>query len=151
MNTLAAPEALPAVIGRIRNLRADSKALWGKMSVGQMLCHLNDSFAFAIGRKEIASVSTWHARWIIKPIALYTPMPWPKGSPTRPEVEQGVGGTLPTTFDQDRQSLIQTIDEFVKNRGYTGRSHPMFGPMSERDWLVWGYRHADHHLRQFGV
>jgi hypothetical protein len=26
----------------------------------------------------------------------------------------------------------------------------MFGPMSERDWMRWGYLHADHHLRQFG-
>jgi hypothetical protein len=26
----------------------------------------------------------------------------------------------------------------------------MFGPMTEKDWMRWGYLHADHHLRQFG-
>jgi hypothetical protein len=29
--------------------------------------------------------------------------------------------------------------------------HPMFGAMPRADWLIWGYRHMDHHLRQFGV
>lgn len=29
--------------------------------------------------------------------------------------------------------------------------HPGFGRMSQSDWLRWGYRHVDHHLRQFGV
>ena len=29
-------------------------------------------------------------------------------------------------------------------------SIPMFGHMSEKDWMQWGYLHADHHLRQFG-
>jgi hypothetical protein len=29
--------------------------------------------------------------------------------------------------------------------------HPAFGKMDQRDWLAWGYRHVDHHLRQFGV
>jgi hypothetical protein len=29
-------------------------------------------------------------------------------------------------------------------------SHPMFGKMSAKDWMRWGYLHADHHLRQFG-
>jgi hypothetical protein len=29
--------------------------------------------------------------------------------------------------------------------------HPIFGKLSQGDWLTWGYRHVDHHLRQFGV
>jgi Protein of unknown function (DUF1569) len=28
--------------------------------------------------------------------------------------------------------------------------HPIFGPMTAKDWMRWGYLHADHHLRQFG-
>jgi hypothetical protein len=27
----------------------------------------------------------------------------------------------------------------------------LFGEMSRSDWLAWGYRHVDHHMRQFGV
>jgi hypothetical protein len=30
-------------------------------------------------------------------------------------------------------------------------AHPIFGRMSRSDWLVWGFRHLDHHMRQFGL
>jgi hypothetical protein len=29
--------------------------------------------------------------------------------------------------------------------------HPMFGRLTTNEWNVWGFRHADHHLRQFGL
>jgi Protein of unknown function (DUF1569) len=29
--------------------------------------------------------------------------------------------------------------------------HPVFGEMTPRAWCVLGYRHMDHHLRQFGI
>lgn len=29
--------------------------------------------------------------------------------------------------------------------------HYMVGPMSRKDWRRWAYKHADHHLRQFGL
>ena len=34
------------------------------------------------------------------------------------------------------------------HRGTVTR-HPAFGAMSAREWLRWGWLHADHHLRQF--
>ena len=30
-------------------------------------------------------------------------------------------------------------------------AHPIFGPLTVRQWGVQGYKHTDHHLRQFGV
>jgi hypothetical protein len=30
-------------------------------------------------------------------------------------------------------------------------AHPMFGPLTRREWMLWGYRHMDHHFRQFGI
>ena len=35
----------------------------------------------------------------MKWVALYAPIPWPKGVPTRPEMDQYVGGTAPFEFD----------------------------------------------------
>jgi hypothetical protein len=29
--------------------------------------------------------------------------------------------------------------------------HPIFGELTEREWMRWGYLHTDHHFRQFGV
>ena len=30
-------------------------------------------------------------------------------------------------------------------------SHPIFGMMRASEWQLSGYRHVDHHVRQFGV
>ena len=81
--------------------------------------------------------------------ALRSPMPWPHGVKTRPEIEQGLGGTAPADWDRDRARLLQSLAEFAECR--TFGVHPIFGSMSQDDWLIWGYRHVDHHLRQFGL
>jgi len=85
-------------------------------------------------------------------IALYAPFHWPKGVPTRPEVEQGAGGTPPTDFERDRNDLLAVLLRFSDQpRAFQWHPHPMFGEMRHDEWLRWGFLHTDHHLRQFGV
>lgn len=76
-------------------------------------------------------------------------MKWPRNIATRPEMEQGVGGTPPEEFERDRKKLIAVMERFVRES--SGLDHPIFGKMSGSDWMRWGYLHCDHHLRQFGV
>ena len=80
-------------------------------------------------------------------------MPWPKGVPTRPEVDQLKGGTPPAEFAADAAGLRESIARFTlpaASRDFTFAAHPAFGPLSAWEWMRWGYLHADHHLRQFG-
>ena len=77
-------------------------------------------------------------------------MKWPQNIKTRPEVEQGMGGTPPVEFERDRAMLVVVFDRFCDPSATLAATHPFFGPMSRQDWLRWGYLHADHHLRQFG-
>ena len=93
--------------------------------------------------------SVWPAK---KYVALYAPMQWPQGVPTRPEFDQlGGGGTPTAQFDADVRSLLETAERFSRTpRDFTFRPHPMFKVMSEGQWMRWGYLHMDHHLRQFG-
>ena len=42
------------------------------------------------------------------------------------------------------------VERFATQRG-GWPAHPIFGRMSEAEWLRWGYLHTDHHLRQFGA
>jgi hypothetical protein len=86
----------------------------------------------------------------MKWLALQAPMKWPKGVPTRPEVEQGVAGTAPTEFEKDRAGLLAVVARFRADLFDQSVSHPIFGSMSAEEWMRWGYLHADHHLRQFG-
>ncbi len=138
------------VIERLADLRADSERRWGKMTCHQMIVHLSDAFLCPMGDKTASPAKMPLPRAVMKWGALYFPMRWPKGVRTRPEMEQGVGGTAPVEFSRDRERLLAVMARFVKKeKGWS--EHPIFGAMSEKDWMRWGYLHCDHHLRQFGV
>jgi len=119
------------------------------MSAHQMVCHLCDAYRLPLGEKTASPATGFLQRTIVKFIALRLPLKWPKGVATRPEMEQGVGGTPPAEFGRDRAELLALVRRFC---GPTALSapHPFFGVMSRQEWLRWGYLHADHHLRQFG-
>jgi hypothetical protein len=119
------------------------------MTVHQMVCHLNDSFLVGMGEKFASPASNLFTRTVMKWRALRTPVPWPQGTATRPEIEQGRGGTPPADWENDCAQLRALMVRFAESESFG--EHPFFGNMSRRDWMVWGYRHVDHHFRQFGV
>jgi hypothetical protein len=140
---------LTARVGRVR---PDTPRLWGKMTSGQMICHVTDSFLGIMGEKPM-EVPPGFTLWpVLKYVALYSPMQWPKGVATRPEFDQAAGaGTPPAHFESDVRRLLDTMERFArKPRDFQFRPHPMFKVMSEGQWMRWGYLHMDHHLRQFG-
>jgi Protein of unknown function (DUF1569) len=149
MSTLADPSVRAACRDRIRQLDPNSTQKWGRMTARQMVCHLNDSFRVGMGEKYASPASNLLQRTLIKWVALRAPLKWPPGVPTRPEIEQGRGGTPPAEWESDRAQLLGLMDAFADSQ--TFGVHPVFRKMSRRDWLTWGYRHVDHHLRQFGV
>ncbi len=149
MSTLADPTVRAACRDRIQRLGPDASPKWGRMTAPQMVCHLNDSFRVGMGEKYASPASNFLQRTLLKWIALRAPVKWPPGVPTRPEIELGRGGTPPAEWESDRAQLLSLMDAFAERK--TFGVHPTFGKMSESDWLTWGYRHVDHHLRQFGV
>jgi hypothetical protein len=84
-------------------------------------------------------------------VAFTAPMAWPKGVMTSPEVDAEKGGTRPAAFDGDVAELRELIDRFVASDGRTLEPHYVWGHMSRGEWGRYGYRHMDHHLRQFGA
>ena len=117
-----------------------------------MVCHLNDSFRVALGEKAASSTSSLLQRTLVKWIALQTPLRWPPGVKTMPEVDQEIGGTQPAEFEKDLKQLEDLVQCFIAQESDLQRQHhPIFGRMSRQDWLRWGYLHMDHHLRQFGL
>ena len=151
MKSLIQQKDTQEILRRVAALRADSPRRWGKMTCPQMICHLSDSFLLALGEKQASPVKLPIPRAMAKFGALYVPIPWPKGVATRPEMEQGVGGTAPTEFLGDRERLVRVVERFTAIQKFEGIEHPMFGEMPGKDWMRWGYLHSDHHLRQFGV
>jgi Protein of unknown function (DUF1569) len=135
---------------RLSALSPDDAARWGSMSVHQMVCHLNDSYQCGLGERYASPATGFWQRTLMKWAALRMPLPWPKRVPTRPEMEQGKGGSPPVDFRQDVASLLLTLDRFCGALPKPCVPHPIFREMTAGDWMRWGYLHADHHLRQFG-
>ena len=150
MKNLAETAAIHEIRGRIAGLHPECLRQWGKMNAHQMVCHLGDSFEIVVGRRSAAPVKTPLPPPMMKWLALKLPMRWPKGTPTVPEVEQGVGGTPPWEWRRDHQRLIEVFEAFCAKRE-DWPQHPFFREMTAADWMRWGYLHSDHHLRQFGV
>jgi hypothetical protein len=152
MKTLARQRDKAELVARLRRLRPDSVRRWGRMSVHQMICHLCDGFRMGTGEKPVRSVAGPLRRTMVKWFALYVPMPWPPGIRTRPEIDQKLLGTRPVDFAADVAKLEALLELVTAQpRNFEWQSHPIFGSMSEADWLRWGYLHVDHHLRQFGA
>jgi len=151
MKTLSNPKDKSEIIERVQRVKLTSQGRWGKMSAHQMICHLNDTYLLYLGERDVSPDAVPYPRAILRWVALWVPIPWPKGFKTRPEIDQQVGGTQPVDFESDRQKLLTTIQRFVP-KALSGKQHfhPSFGPMSERDWMRLAYLHGDHHLRQFG-
>jgi len=137
------------VIVRLGRVQTDSVRQWGTMTPHEMLCHLSDSFLAVMGDRPASTVDTWFSRHVIKFIAIHTALPWPQGTPTRPEVDPKRGGTKPIEFERDRTKTIELVRRFVRPDTRCVR-HPIFGMMTRDEWMLWGYGHCDHHLRQFG-
>ena len=105
-----------------------------------------------MGEKAASSIDNFFTRSVVRWIAIHTPLPWPHGVKTTPEMDQEIGGTPPAEFERDRRELEAMIERFTTQpRDYQFGPHPIFGTMTEAEWMVWGYRHCDHHLRQFGL
>jgi hypothetical protein len=152
MKTLLNAKDKEEIIARLQAVRPNSLRRWGRMSAHQMVCHLSDGFKMYMGLKPVSPASLPNPRSLLKWVALWAPIPWPKGFNTVPELDQNAGGTPPAEFDNDVRDLQSLVHCFTRQpRDFQWQVHPHFGKMSEKEWMRLGYLHMDHHLRQFGA
>jgi len=147
-STFGDAAARTSVRQRLERLTPNAPRKWGRMTPHQMVCHLTDGYRMSVGERTPAPVHNFFTRTVVKFVALHTPMTWPKGVKTVPEADQEQGGTKPAEWDRDLAELLRRVDAFTP---VDGRNHSIFGPLTGSEWNVWAFRHADHHLRQFGL
>jgi hypothetical protein len=146
------PAAVAALHRRLDGLTPDAARRWGRMTPHQAVVHMTDAFRMALGERPIRDRSTRLLRTVGRWVGFHTPFPWPRGFRAPYEVDQERGGTPPDEFGRDLRALHDALDRFAAAAGaIDGRVHAVFGPLSRREWGVWGYRHTHHHLRQFGL
>jgi hypothetical protein len=151
MKTLASPQDKAEIVRRIGSIGRSNRRRWGTMTAGQMICHLSDAYRVALGEKPANPVKNRYNGPLMRWLALWLPLPWPHGVPTVAECDAKVGGTPTAEFERDRGELLALLDRFAAQPNLVAQhAHPFFGLMTEKEWMRWGYLHADHHLRQFG-
>ena len=135
---------------RINALTPSTTPQWGKMSVDQMLAHVN--VAYEMVYEDRHPKPSWLIRFALKVFVkakVVGPTPYPRNSPTAPIFR--MSGTK--EFALERQRLIAFIERVQHDgaRTFEDKESPSFGPLTAAEWNVLFYKHLDHHLTQFGV
>jgi len=137
-----------AITSRVRSLSSSSTRRWGTLDVTGMLKHLHLSALMALGEMEVPSANkrVFHV-FPFKHLLLYV-VPFPKGAPTAPRLKPDGAASI----EEERAALLELIERLGTGpRDGAGPDHPLFGPLTWREWGVVTYKHADHHLKQFGA
>lgn len=137
-----------AIVKRVRSLSVSSTGRWGTMDVTEMLQHLRRSALMCLGELPIPSANKRaFQRFPLKHVILYV-LPFPKGAPTASELKP----VEKASFEEERAALLELLERIGTGPGDgMGPDHPLFGPLSWREWGVVTYKHTDHHLKQFGM
>jgi hypothetical protein len=138
----------------LQRLNPDTKPLWGKMNVQQMIEHYaGDAVRNANGRLKIDKMVTppenlnRMREFMLsdKPFKENTknPLMSEEPAPLRYKTVQAAIGAL-------QQELIYFFEAFEKDPKLVTRN-PFFGDLTFEQNVQLLYKHALHHLRQFGV
>jgi hypothetical protein len=136
------------LLERLSQLEADARPRWGRMNAVQMLTHVNDQFRMALGDLATAPERLPIRYFPLNNLVAYV-LPWPRSSPTAPELLARIDhSTWPVEVD----TFARLIRRFAtRPADAPWPLHPAFGRLSRRGWALLGYRHTDHHFRQFGA
>ena len=142
-----------SLLDRLDALEPAMKPLWGRFSAHGMVVHLIDSARMAMGTMPVRMARGTPARIGrlpgVRHLFLYV-LPFPRNAPTVRELL----ASPQSDWDADRATFRRLAEELAARADdprATWPPHPFFGPLNRRDWGVLGYRHTDHHLRQFGL
>ncbi|HVE78475.1 MAG TPA: DUF1569 domain-containing protein [Gemmatimonadaceae bacterium] len=135
------------ILARLDRLTPTHPPEWGRMTAPDMVAHISDSLRMAFGDLPTRSKRLPLRYPPLKQLILYF-LPFPKNAPTAPELRARPPGEWVAELDACRALVGRFATE---SRARRWPSHPAFGALTARQWGIIGYRHLDHHLRQFRV
>jgi hypothetical protein len=135
------------LIRRINSLHPQSNAQWGKMTVFQMIRHCTLGEKMLQGELKIKRVliGRLFGRIILKQV-MKDDAPFRKNSPTSPLLQTSAEAG---DIEQQKKEWISMIGQYGQHT--QGIIHPFFGAITGEQIGRFAYKHADHHLRQFGA
>lgn len=146
MSSLHDDRTRVALKKRVHSLRPDSQRRWGRMTVDQMLWHVNMPMKESLGEYATAAAKAPMPKKLLRWLVLN--VPWPRGARTHPDLV----ASKRYDFEQERAACLELIDRFVaRDQQSAFPASASFGAMSCVHWSRLHAKHLDHHLRQFGV
>lgn len=149
MKTMFDKATRSELINRINSLHKNSTANWGKMNVYQMTKHCSIWDEWTLGKNNYPYKQEFLGK-IFGKMALKSntkddrplPMKMPAGKAFTVKGEGDV--------EQQKKIWISLVEDYGRysNPAFV---HDFFGRMTEEQIGIFAYKHADHHLRQFGV
>jgi hypothetical protein len=140
------------VIARICNLTPETQPQWGKMDAGQMLAHLSVAYEFVYTNKHDSTKAKGFKKILLKAFVkkmVVGEKPYQKNGRTAPQFLI----TDERVFAEEKARLVEFINK-VQQEGeakFDGKESHSFGVLTKAEWNTMFYKHADHHLTQFGV
>lgn len=137
------------MIERINRLSPDTRPLWGKMNVSQMLAHSQMPLLVAFGEHKIKRglMGVLFGKMVKNQLMKNTS--FKRNLPTA----KSFVITGQKAFDLEKNKLTALIQRFIGEgeAALTKDAHPFFGKLTTHEWDVLQWKHLDHHLKQFGV
>ena len=138
-------------INRINNLTPETQRKWGKMSVDQVLAHLNVAYDLTFTSEKFPKPS-FIAKYLlsrfVKP-KITNEIPYKQSLPTSPAFIIADE----RNFEEEKAKLIGNIQRVQQlgREAFEGKENINFGKMTAQGWNNMFAKHLNHHLEQFGV
>ena len=138
-------------INRINNLTPETQRKWGKMSVDQVLAHLNVAYDLTFMPEKFPKPS-FIAKFLlsrfVKP-KITNEIPYKQSLPTSPTFIIADE----RNFEEEKAKLIGNIQRVQQlgREAFEGKENINFGKMTAQCWNNMFAKHLNHHLDQFGV
>ena len=137
----------------LKQISSDTLPHWGKMSLQQMVEHFTDYV-------KIASAKTPHTEFAVPEEKLPKMQEWLKSdkpfkentpNPILPEVPPPVRNTSINEAFKELQKEIDFFFNVFRDNHQAETRNPFYGDLNYEMNVLLLYKHACHHLRQFGV
>lgn len=133
-------------------LHEDSQPGWGRMTPQQMVEHLTWAFELSTGQAHVECPLPEAQRERLKAF-LHDNRPTPREF-MNPVLASGLPPLRHAGLAGAKAALRVEVDRFLQQANATPgvmHTHPVLGPIAMEEWARSHFKHAYHHLLQFGL
>lgn len=138
------------ILERIQKLTPNTQRKWGKMTVAQMLAHLNVSYEMIYEDKHPKPnfLMGLILKYLVKNMVV-NEKPYKQNGQTAPAfiIKDD------KDFETEKNRLIDYVNKTQElgEAYFNGKESHSFGSLNKTEWNNLLYKHLNHHLTQFGV